>query len=286
LRGRRVYENSYTRRVSVPVVGSEEDLDEVLTRLRVTRLILADGTPADPQYERLFLLCEKHAIKLSFVSPQHRMAHHHVDYLNLDGVMLAEVRPVEESNVYRVTKRLMDLTLGTLLLILSAPLMAVIAFVIWKTDGAPALFTQDRVGQGGKRFRIFKFRTMYRDAAAYAPTPRDQNDPRVTPVGRFLRRTSLDELPQLLNVLRGEMSLVGPRPEMPFIVAQYTAAQRERLAAKPGLTGLWQISADRAFEIHENIDYDLYYIRNRSILLDLVILLHTLIFAIRGVGAF
>ena len=105
-------------------------------------------------------------------------------------------------------------------------------------------------------------------------------------MGRFLRRTSLDESPQLLNVLRGEMSLVGPRPEMPFIVARYTPAQRQRLLAKPGITGLWQISADRAFEIHENIDYDLYYIRNRSLLLDVVILLHTLIFAIRGVGAF
>jgi lipopolysaccharide/colanic/teichoic acid biosynthesis glycosyltransferase len=173
-----------------------------------------------------------------------------------------------------------------MLLIFAVPVMGIIVAAIWITDGRPALFSQVRVGQFGKRFRILKFRTMYRDVESYAPTPRDQNDPRVTRVGRFLRRTSLDELPQLFNVLRGEMSLVGPRPEMPFIVDQYTPTQRERLLAKPGLTGLWQISADRAFEIHENIDYDLYYIRNRSILLDLVILLHTLVFAIRGVGAF
>ena len=286
LRGKRIYENSYTRRISLPVVGTGEELDQLLSRLHITRIILTDGAPTEGKHQRIFELCERHKVKISFVSPQHHMVQHAVNYLNLDGVMLAEIRAIEESKVYRVSKRLLDLVLGTLLLVISAPLLTFLSLLIWKADGRPALFTQERVGQFGKIFRIFKFRTMYRDTPAYAPTPRSQEDARITPVGRFLRRTSLDELPQLLNVLRGEMSLVGPRPEMPFIVAQYTPAQRERLIAKPGITGLWQISADRAFEIHENIEYDLYYIRNRSILLDLVILLHTLIFAIRGVGAF
>ena len=102
-------------------------------------------------------------------------------------------------------------------------------------------------------------------------------------MGRILRHTCIDELPQLLNVLRGEMSLVGPRPEMPFIVEQYEPVHRKRLAVKPGITGLWQLSADRMSPIHENISYDLYYVRHRSILMDVAILLHTLVFAFRGV---
>jgi lipopolysaccharide/colanic/teichoic acid biosynthesis glycosyltransferase len=102
-------------------------------------------------------------------------------------------------------------------------------------------------------------------------------------VGRWLRRTSLDELPQLINVLKGDMSLVGPRPEMPFIVARYNANHRQRLSVVPGLTGLWQLSADRAFLIHENIQYDLYYIRHRCFFMDLAIVLHTVLFAMKGI---
>jgi lipopolysaccharide/colanic/teichoic acid biosynthesis glycosyltransferase len=103
---------------------------------------------------------------------------------------------------------------------------------------------------------------MYCDAPKYSYSPGAGDDPRVTSIGRFLRHTGLDELPQLINVVLGQMSLVGPRPEMPFIVEQYTPLQRRRLAVKPGMTGLWQISADRAFLIHENPEYDLYYITN------------------------
>jgi lipopolysaccharide/colanic/teichoic acid biosynthesis glycosyltransferase len=108
-------------------------------------------------------------------------------------------------------------------------------------------------------------------------------DERITRVGRLLRKVSLDELPQLINVLAGDMSLVGPRPEMPFLVDQYNSFQRQRLEVIPGITGLWQLSADRAFHIHENIQYDMYYIRNRGFFLDLAILLHTVIFAVRGI---
>jgi lipopolysaccharide/colanic/teichoic acid biosynthesis glycosyltransferase len=124
---------------------------------------------------------------------------------------------------------------------------------------------------------------MWTDASVYQVHPTCAEDPRVTRVGRWLRRSSLDELPQLINVLKGEMSLVGPRPEMPFIVDQYDEKQRQRLCVTPGLTGLWQLSADRAFLIHENIYYDLYYIRNRNFFMDVAILLHTIAFAARGV---
>ncbi|MDR3413010.1 MAG: sugar transferase, partial [Formivibrio sp.] len=141
---------------------------------------------------------------------------------------------------------------------------------------------QMRVGRGGKTFELYKFRTMRVEAPKYGFHPTDSDDPRLTRVGRWLRRTSLDELPQLINVLKGEMSLVGPRPEMPFIVERYNNYHRQRLQVIPGLTGLWQLSADRAFLIHENIQYDLYYIRNRNFFMDLAILLHTAVFAMKG----
>ena len=124
---------------------------------------------------------------------------------------------------------------------------------------------------------------MFKDVEPYAVNPLDQSDPRITVVGRFLRRMSLDELPQLINVLKGEMSLVGPRPEMPFIVAGYDEIHKERLKVLPGITGLWQLSGDRKKAIHENMDYDLYYIRNMSFFLDMAILIETFIFAFRGI---
>jgi lipopolysaccharide/colanic/teichoic acid biosynthesis glycosyltransferase len=123
---------------------------------------------------------------------------------------------------------------------------------------------------------------MYTGTPKYGFSPTTSNDPRITRIGQFLRRASLDELPQLMNVFLGSMSLVGPRPEMPFVVRRYDARQRRRLQAAPGITGLWQLSADRGFPIHQNIDYDLYYIRNRSFFMDLSILVHTLFFAMRG----
>ena len=122
---------------------------------------------------------------------------------------------------------------------------------------------------------------MHVDTPHYANSPKTAQDPRITRIGKFLRKTSLDELPQLFNVIRGEMSLVGPRPEMPFIVDnEYNDLIRERLRVKPGVTGVWQISGDRTREIHENISYDLFYIENRSLLLDTIILIRTLLFGI------
>src|SRR6202035_5469849 len=134
-----------------------------------------------------------------------------------------------------------------------------------------AFFIQKRVGRNGELFKIYKFRSMYTDAPKYDFSPTSSSDPRITKIGRFLRRMSLDELPQLINVFLGNMSLVGPRPEMPFIVERYSAEQRRRLEVLPGITGLWQLSADRAFPIHENMEYDLYYMRNRNFFMDVAI---------------
>jgi lipopolysaccharide/colanic/teichoic acid biosynthesis glycosyltransferase len=166
--------------------------------------------------------------------------------------------------------------------ILALPVMAIISLAIKLDSPGPILFKQKRVGRYGLLFDLYKFRSMFADSPPYAVNPGSLDDPRITRVGRFLRKSSLDELPQLVNVLKGEMSLVGPRPEMPFIVEQYDAEHKERLKALPGITGLWQLSGDRRKAIHENMEYDLYYLYNRSFFLDVTILFQTFVFAFRG----
>ena len=195
--------------------------------------------------------------------------------------LLSNVQPVG-TGYFEIIKRLTDVVLSLALLILLAPLMLLIALLIWLDSPGPVLFLQERVGRNGQMFSILKFRSMHVSAPAYQPSPIHPRDPRITRVGRLLRRAGLDELPQLLNVLFGHMSLVGPRPEMPFLVERYREQHGPRLLVTPGITGLWQLSADRLLPIHENTHYDLYYIRNRTLCMDWAILVHTLFFAIRG----
>lgn len=182
---------------------------------------------------------------------------------------------------YAVAKRTVDLVISSLLMVLLTPLFFLIAILIRMDSPGRALFVQKRVGRNGKLFNIYKFRSMHVDAPKYDFSPTTSRDPRITRLGRIIRRMSLDELPQLINVLLGNMSLVGPRPEMPFIVEHYTSQQRRRLQVTPGITGLWQLSPDRAFPIHHNVHYDLYYVRNRTFFMDMAILIHTLFFAMR-----
>jgi lipopolysaccharide/colanic/teichoic acid biosynthesis glycosyltransferase len=183
---------------------------------------------------------------------------------------------------YAVAKRIVDVIGSTVLLLLLAPLLFLIAVMVWLNSPGPVFFVQKRVGRNGELFDMYKFRSMHTTAPRYELSPTQSSDPRITAVGRFIRRTSLDELPQLINVFVGNMSLVGPRPEMPFIVRRYDSRQRQRLKVVPGITGLWQLSADRGLPIHENIHYDLTYIENRSFFMDLAILIHTPFRVLRG----
>jgi lipopolysaccharide/colanic/teichoic acid biosynthesis glycosyltransferase len=191
-------------------------------------------------------------------------------------------RPRDPSSLL---KRTLDLVIATAILILVLPVCLIVALVIRIDSTGPALIRQRRIGRNGVPFEMWKFRSMHSGVARYARSPVSDTDPRLTSFGRRLRRLSLDELPQLLNVLKGDMSLVGPRPEMPFIVEKYSAYERLRLLATPGITGLWQISPARAMSIHENLDFDFFYIANRNIFLDLAILLRTLTAVVRGIGA-
>jgi lipopolysaccharide/colanic/teichoic acid biosynthesis glycosyltransferase len=182
-------------------------------------------------------------------------------------------------------KRTCDLVGSLFLLALSLPLFPLLGLAIKLDSPGPVFFRHYRIGRHGERFVLWKFRSMKVDVSQYSNSPRTVTDIRLTRVGRLIRRLSIDELPQLINVVRGEMSLVGPRPEMPFLVDQFHQSDSERLTVRPGITGLWQISPARASQIHENLQYDIHYIRNQNLVLDCAILLRTIAAVIHGVGA-
>ena len=197
----------------------------------------------------------------------------------------------------RSVKRTFDLIGASLLMLLLSPVMLTIAIAIKLDSRGPAIFRTQRVGENGRLFFMHKFRTMVHGADKLVPELEQngvyangiykvKDDPRVTRVGRLLRRMSLDELPQLVNVLKGEMSLVGPRPEQPWIVERYEPWQRKRLSVMPGMTGWWQVNGRSDRPMFLNTEFDLYYIQNYSPVLDLVILWKTIWVVLKGKGAY
>ena len=203
---------------------------------------------------------------------------HCVDLDRLDADWLHGVPGQSLSPAYAATRRAADFAISLVLALLTLPLMLTVAIVIRLESPGPVLFRQERVGLGGVVFTIFKFRSMRVDAESGGPAWAAVRDPRVTRVGNFLRRVRIDELPQLFNVLRGDMSLVGPRPERPHFVEQLTAAipfYVDRLAVKPGITGWAQVNYPYGASVEDarqKLCYDLYYVKNRGPLLDITIL--------------
>ncbi|MES2459918.1 MAG: sugar transferase [Armatimonadota bacterium] len=201
------------------------------------------------------------------------------------------------SMTYLVCKRLFDVTLAIGALILLFPLLLVVGFAIFLEDGGPILYYQSRVGRDGKPFRFYKFRSMVKNADAIkeqlaalneadGPIFKMKNDPRITRVGRLLRRSSVDELPQFINVLRGEMSLIGPRPHLPREVALYVDSQQQRLLVQPGLVCLREVHGRSNLTFDQWVELDLLYIQNRSIRTDLSILARLIPAVLKGDGAY
>ncbi|MCX7847300.1 MAG: sugar transferase [bacterium] len=271
------------RRRSLPVLGTGEQLQRHVIQQQADEVLIALPNATADQMFRIVNDCLAGGIRFQFVPNVFELAFQRTITRDLVGIPVIGLRETSRRVVYLALKRLMDVVLSALALIIMAPFIGVIALAIRLDSKGPVFFVHTRIGMNGVPFRMYKFRTMYAHVGKYERTPLESTDPRITRLGRWLRRTSLDELPQLVNVLKGDMSLVGPRPEMPFIVEQYNDLHRERLKVKPGITGLWQLSADRRLAIHENIDYDLYYIHEQSLLLDIVILVQTIFLAFRGI---
>jgi exopolysaccharide biosynthesis polyprenyl glycosylphosphotransferase len=280
--GTTLFELAYDRRNSAKIIPGPVTRDLVGSR-EIDLVIIAIPSITNERFVQVVDAALEANAKVSFVPSQFLSPESWVDYRDLDGILLASSGQPVERLWYETTKRVLDIVGSFVLIVLGSPVFLLLSLLIKLDSPGPALFKQERVGKDSRHFRMYKFRTMRTDVLAYDYSPRESSDSRITAIGRFLRKTSLDELPQLLNVLMGNMSLVGPRPEMPFIVEQYSPLQGQRLRIKPGITGLWQLSGDRAFLIHENIEYDLYYIRHRNFFMDLAIMLHTCVFAMRGI---
>jgi exopolysaccharide biosynthesis polyprenyl glycosylphosphotransferase len=262
----------------VPVLGRLEELPDIAARQDVDELFVTEGTGSSERVREILELAATCHVAAAVVP---RLGSHRADQVqveDLGAVPLLRMRQVPMARVQHVLKRGFDVVGAIALGIVTAPCWIAAWALLRFEGGGSILFAHERVGLEGRQFRLLKFRTMRPDTNPYASSPQSDWDPRVTRIGRLLRVTGLDELPQLINVLRGEMSLVGPRPEMPFIVDGYSPLERERLRVKPGITGLWQVSADRQAEIHENIEYDLYYVSHESLVLDALILLETAFF--------
>ncbi len=216
---------------------------------------------------------------------------------DLGGMALVTLREPVLDPLQRVIKRTFDLAVGLVGLLFTLPLMGVLAIIIKLDSPGPVIFKQQRVGENGRLFNMYKLRTMIHNAEARQDELLQENgdgqilhkfydDPRVTRVGRFLRRTSLDEIPQLINILKGDMSLVGPRPELPWLVSKYEPWQRKRFEVPQGLTGWWQVSGRADKPMHLNTEDDLYYIKNYSLWLDIEILWRTVKAVIDRRGAY
>lgn len=211
-----------------------------------------------------------------------------VEYFSESELLERKKDLVNDHIVYLVLKRLMDIVGASLGLVIASPIMLIVAILIKLEDPkGPIFFSQIRNGAYPKTFKMYKFRSMYIDAEdrlqelmhlneQSGPAFKIKDDPRITKIGKFIRKTSLDELPQLFNVLKGDMSLVGPRPAIPREVEQYTAYQTQRLFVKPGLTCIWQVSGRNNIEFNQWVELDIEYIKTRSLWLDLKLILLTI----------
>ena len=266
-------EPELTNDMSVPVIRAH----------KIDTILVAQPHVSVPTVLKLRALATDAQVAIYFLAGLPGDGRGETDHLEFDGQHLYGPHQVQEHPLHAVASRALDLAAGVTLLSLFGIPMAIAAVLVRFSSPGPILFRQIRVGRNGKPFTMFKFRTMHQTLCHDSVSPATSADPRITRVGRILRKTSLDEMPQLFNVVKGDMAMVGPRPEMPFIVADYKDVHRQRLAVKPGLTGLWQISKHRAQPIHENIEYDLYYLKHRSLSVDLAVLLHTMVFAVHGI---
>jgi exopolysaccharide biosynthesis polyprenyl glycosylphosphotransferase len=216
---------------------------------------------------------------------------------DLNGIPLISTRDVSIRGWNLVIKRMSDVALTLFFSLIALPLGLIIAIAVWFDSRGPVFYTQTRVGKNGEPFSCYKFRSMVVGAdelraeidvlnEASGPLFKVRDDPRRTRVGRFLRRYSLDELPQLFNVLRGDMSLVGPRPNLPEEVAQYKEWHKRRLSVSPGITGLWQVSGRSDLTFDEMVLLDIYYVENWNLAMDFSILLRSIPAVLRGQGAY
>lgn len=284
-------------RMPVALIGKLEDVPRLVEEKGVQLVLIALPEGRSLEIEKLITGLYPLPVRIYVVPDLLRITFLHSEVDSFGEIPLIGIREPAVHGPQRVAKRILDLTVSTIVLLLTWPIFIAMAIAVKLDSPGPALYVTRRVGENGKIFKMFKFRTMIEDAEKLKydvvrtdfdgrPVYKSKGDPRVTGVGRILRRTSLDELPQLINVLKGEMSLVGPRPEQPFVTEDYESSQWLRTAVPPGVTGLWQVSGRSDLPLHLDSWHDIHYARNYSLLLDIKILLRTVWVVIQGKGAY
>jgi exopolysaccharide biosynthesis polyprenyl glycosylphosphotransferase len=285
------------RREDLPFLGCLEDVRDIIQEQKIDDVVIALPQKAYGQINKLAFTLNDMPVHVRVVPDYFSLALYRATVDDFGGLPMINLRDPALNDVQRLVKRIFDLTLGIILFFVVSPVMLITAVLVKLDSPGPVMLRQKRVGENGRPFAMYKFRTMINGAEKLQAQINEinkegklihkkANDPRVTRIGRFLRRTSLDELPQLLNVLKGDMSLVGPRPELPWLLDQYEPWQHKRLAVPQGMTGWWQINSRAEKLMHLYTEDDLYYIQNYSLWLDIYILLKTPWVVVRGKGAY
>jgi exopolysaccharide biosynthesis polyprenyl glycosylphosphotransferase len=280
-----------------PVLGTLDDAARVSREHAIDEVIFALPLHDHARLANIVVHLHELPLRVYVVPDYFDLAFHGATIENIGGIPLIGLRDPAIDGFQRFGKRLMDLALASVGLLFLWPVMLVVAVMIKLEDNGPILYSSARVGENGRIFFMHKFRSMVinADKLQHVVSQTDANgrmlfkyanDPRITRIGRFIRRTSIDELPQLFNVLKGEMSLVGPRPELPWLVESYEPWQRKRFAVPQGITGWWQVNGRSENPMHLHTDQDLYYIQNYSLWLDIQILWRTVSVVLRGRGAY
>jgi exopolysaccharide biosynthesis polyprenyl glycosylphosphotransferase len=280
-----------------PVLGSLDEVCDIVEKCRIDEVVIALSYRFYEKLDQIVVDLQELPVQVRIVPNYFNLALYRATVEDFGGIPLINLRDPALSPYQRMIKRAFDLIVGSTATLLALPIMGVIAVAIRLDSAGPILFKQTRVGENGRLFTMFKFRSMVVDADKLQsavmqydqdgnPVHKVQNDPRVTRVGQIIRQTSLDELPQLFNVLEGTMTLVGPRPELPWLVERYEPWQRKRFAVPQGITGWWQITGRDEKLMHLHTEDDLYYIQNYSLLLDLQILWKTVGVVLKRKGAF
>jgi exopolysaccharide biosynthesis polyprenyl glycosylphosphotransferase len=279
------------------VVGTFNDLAVILERQVVDQVVIIVPRSTLNSIEPILHHCETIGTTVSVAIDLFNTKFTIGREENVLGLPLITFQTVTDKVGQLLFKKILDITVAGTLIILASPLYVIIAVLIKLTSKGPVYFTQERCGLQGRKFKLYKFRTMVLDAESHLESLMDRNemsgpvfkikeDPRVTPFGQFLRKWSLDELPQLWNILHGDMSLVGPRPPIPREVEQYDDWQRRRLSMRPGLTGLWQVSGRNNISNFDDwVKLDLQYMDNWSLKEDFKIILRTVPTVLKGTGA-
>jgi exopolysaccharide biosynthesis polyprenyl glycosylphosphotransferase len=279
------------------LLGSKSEIKNIVINQKISDVVIALPYSAYPDMGKIVQCLDKEPVQLWVALGFFDLALYKTAIETFADIPMLDLRASAIDDYQLLVKRIFDVVLGSIGLVLVFPIMLLSSLAILIEDGRPVLFHQMRVGENGRIFSMLKFRTMVKNAedlksqvgqmdAEGNIIHKTRFDPRITRVGRFLRRFSLDEFPQLINILNGTMSLVGPRPEMPYLVDKYQPWQRKRFAVPPGLTGWWQVNGRSDRPMHLHTEDDLYYIQNYSIWLDIQILVRTVWVVLIGKGSY